>query len=820
MTAAGYTLTITFETDWHIGSGTGIPGSVDRQVLRDENGLPYVPAKTLTGMLRDGAELVAAALDASRKQTGCSAGGTWNDVVCSLFGGQPPTHGGAADASARPARLSVGPARLSESLRNKLAQPGNAGIRDAMFFLQPGIRIDRRSGRSEEDHLFFSEEVCGGLSLSSDLSPEGGCQLGDEEAALLAAAAAAVRRIGGKRRRGGGKCGLDIKGLPEPPGGCADWLDWLEKNDACDLSRFANPPNPASFDEPAAPSAAGGWLKIPLRLRAETPLFVHRATLGNAAESLEHVPGTLLLPHAARALRALGLNPSVLNAAIGKGDLAVTPFYPEVAGGRGLPVPNAWFRPKDGKGLNAPDGVVRNAVTEKLSGGQFKGYREGYIALDAGGEVTGYDDAREIITSGMHNTVEDPSQRPTEQVGGVYGYEAIRAGTCLGGELRIRADLVKGLKPGWERSLAGPVRVGRSKKDDYGRASLEVVESPGTSSADRAIPLHEEKYLIVYLESDVLLRDGLLAYAAHPDSLRAALATRLGCTLAWCKGKELGGDLAAVGRVRRHESWNVSWGLPRPSLVGLQAGSVYVFSMTGGTWDGGKAADLEDDGIGDRRAEGYGRIRLNPPFLLNGVQRAGTGGIAGGSGASCVALTPDEKALLRRLEIQSWKERILRAARRHAYGPQGNWLGLGKENWWRGGKPAVSPSQWGSLRSAAMACTEWEENGQVQWSDVLAPLREWLNGIEKTANRKKKWGESRLGALKALWDPQGNETGRIWQYLGGEPVSILGQEWRENASAGGPASLADCLRPFAVRALLDALCAAVFDVQREKGGQG
>ena len=52
-------LKLTFESDWHIGTGAGIPGSVDRQVLRDGDGLPYVPGKTLTGILRDAAEWVA-----------------------------------------------------------------------------------------------------------------------------------------------------------------------------------------------------------------------------------------------------------------------------------------------------------------------------------------------------------------------------------------------------------------------------------------------------------------------------------------------------------------------------------------------------------------------------------------------------------------------------------------------------------------------------------------------------------------------------------------------------------------------------------------
>ena len=46
-------LRLEFLSDWHVGSGTGRPGNVDRLVTRDASGLPYVPAKTLTGIWRD-----------------------------------------------------------------------------------------------------------------------------------------------------------------------------------------------------------------------------------------------------------------------------------------------------------------------------------------------------------------------------------------------------------------------------------------------------------------------------------------------------------------------------------------------------------------------------------------------------------------------------------------------------------------------------------------------------------------------------------------------------------------------------------------------
>ena len=40
-------------SDWIVGTGEGRVGEVDATVRRDADGLPFVPAKTLTGIWRD-----------------------------------------------------------------------------------------------------------------------------------------------------------------------------------------------------------------------------------------------------------------------------------------------------------------------------------------------------------------------------------------------------------------------------------------------------------------------------------------------------------------------------------------------------------------------------------------------------------------------------------------------------------------------------------------------------------------------------------------------------------------------------------------------
>lgn len=44
---------IQFFSDWHCGSGLSSGAQADAEVLKDENNLPYLPGKTIKGLLRD-----------------------------------------------------------------------------------------------------------------------------------------------------------------------------------------------------------------------------------------------------------------------------------------------------------------------------------------------------------------------------------------------------------------------------------------------------------------------------------------------------------------------------------------------------------------------------------------------------------------------------------------------------------------------------------------------------------------------------------------------------------------------------------------------
>ena len=44
---------ITFHTDWHCGSGLSASADIDSLPIKNEDGLPYVPGRTIKGLLRE-----------------------------------------------------------------------------------------------------------------------------------------------------------------------------------------------------------------------------------------------------------------------------------------------------------------------------------------------------------------------------------------------------------------------------------------------------------------------------------------------------------------------------------------------------------------------------------------------------------------------------------------------------------------------------------------------------------------------------------------------------------------------------------------------
>lgn len=689
-----WTAQLTFTSDWHIGVGAGRAGSLDRLVVRDADGLPCVPAKTLTGLWRDGCEQVAEAL-----------GDPWPAWVEALFGSQPSIDNRRGTDPPRPAALSIRPARLSAPLRARLLADDAAQLRSALTFAKPGVAIDSASGRAKDKHLRFEEMNRAGASLTTTVELDWTDPAAIAKAeALLWAGAQLVTTAGGKRRRGAGQCRLELAG--------AAAVDALVEQLQADPGTAPAPAAAAAGEAPATAATGTGWQRYELTLTAETPLVIASQVTGNVVESLDYVPGSLLLPILSAAWGAEA------RAAVADGRLRVGPAYRVVGADRGRPAPFCCEAIK-GSTPFATERETLNGLRDTRAGStQYKPVRDGYVGPLANGTLPCY--GKVDLTSATHNTIEDAPQRPTAEVGGVYTYEAIATGTVLRAEVWL-----KGFTPG---DVPVSARVGRSAKDDYGRVRLALSD---VAAAPAPAPAAAGGTLTVWLQSDLLLRDARLRPAASLEALTKELETAFGVTLT--VDEAASGLPAAWLRTRRTESWHRGWGLPRPSLVGLMAGCVVRYKV-GGAVSADKLEKLQAEGLGERRAEGFGALSFNDPLLAASLVGLPTAKAAAcgaptaaadddpdaAAGGAPAALEPEDEAYAKAVTAAAWRAAIRTAARYAAWKDSQREKILG---WTRKAPPA---SQLGGLR---------ELLGELDPTRVQS----WLQGVRDNPKRANKW---------------------------------------------------------------------------------
>ncbi|MCD0449401.1 RAMP superfamily CRISPR-associated protein [Actinocorallia sp. API 0066] len=590
-------LRLTMLSDWHIGTGTVTRGVTTSRVLRDDDGLPFVPAKTLVGVWRDACEVAARACDGD-------TAGRWHAWVEYLFGSQPAYPAAEAgrtpdpDASApRPAALLLdGPLRLPPALGQAIA--ARPRLREAVTFVKPGVALDPRTRTADSGKLRFDEMARGGVTLvGKAVLPDMTSQQSFYATTLLWAGAELLEGIGGKRRRGAGRCELEMtvgnwkpnysllaKNPPDPPG----------------------PPRPDTTT-PDVPAMADAWQRVRLTIEVRTPLIAHGRTIGNLVEGLGHVPGWTLLP---AVLSWLGpLRPEAGGAAR-RGDLVVTSATPTRDGVPSRPMPRVLASPK------GDESKVVNRMTQHVSKKDetVKPRASGYVVTRPGEAPVVL---RPEFVTRTHNTINDEKQRPTEDLGGVYVYRALRPGTVLAAEVRVRDGV---LPDGWADRLAGSWRLGRSRKDDYGRVDVTVEPLPGRPEPE----LCADGRLRVWLLSDTLVQDERLRLSADIRDLASALSAAFAAAgtpgVVLERVLEEDGLVPTAFAVSRTESWHTGWGLPRPSLLGFAAGGCLTFEITEGRVGPEALAAVELAGVGLRRGEGFGQVSFNDPLLTQAVE--------------------------------------------------------------------------------------------------------------------------------------------------------------------------------------------------------
>jgi CRISPR-associated protein Csx10 len=196
---------------------------------------------------------------------------------------------------------------------------------------------------------------------------------------------------------------------------------------------------------------------------------------------------------------------------------------------------------------------------------------------------------------------QDPRRVPDEDPGAIYRYDALAAEQTFEAAVVCDNDADAAiLRP----LLSSEATIGRSRSGGYGRVLFEhAEETPAdwneTGQASR--PGAAGKCVFTLL-SDALLRDRHGQYVVDARVVTDAFSEKLGVPLrlyedqTFLRGREIGG-------------FNRKWSLPLPQALAVHMGSVFVYDPPACAVD--KLHELEVHGIGERRAEGFGRIAVN-----------------------------------------------------------------------------------------------------------------------------------------------------------------------------------------------------------------
>ena len=246
-----FTVRVQMLSDWIVGTGEGRVGDVDATVRRDSSGLPFVPAKTLTGIWRDACEQAAGWLG------GPGEDGPWQAWVDWVFGSQPDAPGdrnARAHRAPQPAALSVSPARFPLPVR--LACRSRPALQAAAVILRPGVAVSDETGVARDDMLRLEERARpGALEAVAEVAAPDGGDLPVAAELLLRAGAAAVDGLGGKRNRGAGRCWILLPGMAGLPAGRATAIagrpvDARLAELAADTALLDDPDPPPRLDRP------------------------------------------------------------------------------------------------------------------------------------------------------------------------------------------------------------------------------------------------------------------------------------------------------------------------------------------------------------------------------------------------------------------------------------------------------------------------------------------------------------------------------------------------------------------------------------------
>ncbi len=278
---------------------------------------------------------------------------------------------------------------------------------------------------------------------------------------------------------------------------------------------------------------------------------------------------------------------------------------------RTLPVSRSWLKKKGDEATDSKDITIYDFSWEQPDRDiSYKSLNDSFCTVDDK-DVVLYQEKRRI---NIHNMRDRKKGRGTDNNGAVFRYNALDAGQTFQGVILCdNPDDVAEIKLLLELK---DIFLGGSRKAGYGHTEISQIEEHDIwHEVETDAEYREDRELLrITLLSDLILQDKCGQYVAMPSMqlitddgerevdpltqlLEQLLEVKLEPQSSFISSLVVGG-------------FNRKWGLPLPQVPALAAGSVFVFNYEG-ELNIDRIRILENQGIGERRVDGFGRLAVN-----------------------------------------------------------------------------------------------------------------------------------------------------------------------------------------------------------------
>lgn len=581
-------ITIKLRSDLCVGNGESVGYGIDNDICTDSFGFPYIPGKRILGCMREAAMQL--------RSFGYKAATDKN--IEAIFG----------DANGSEGKLILGNAYLPEidsmhhyirelaAKSNKMNASGKIGQKSSPKWEDDVIEhLLRQSTKEKLIRLYTS--VRGQTKINNDGRAAGGSlrfirvlnqydpmnkkplefisfadttALEDEQIRLVEDACKALRHIGLNRNRGLGNIEVTLNPDNEAEKGANG--DAMKKNpeDGCRFGKESCLRYQVTFDSPIALQE---YSKSNMQIPARTLIGVFAERYQRKFEKADENFKRLFLD----------------------GTVRWSALTPLINGHFSVPAPAMIMKLKNGGGKLINSFFCNETDWKKM---KPKSTDRAFMSMDEGNIAYICEPETE---SDFHNRINGVNTEDGEKKG-LYMQEALRRRMTYGGYVVFPKELTESVK---ELLSVSKIRLGRSKKTQYGMASVHDVGISDYSIED--IEVEDNETVFAVLRSDLVCMENA-RFQVTPAFVRGEIVKNTGL-------KNVNPDeeeFRDICGYRVLTGYHAMWQMQKPKIPAVRGGSIYCFK-------GKKGRYPSKIVLGEYQNEGMGIIELIPMHILKNM---------------------------------------------------------------------------------------------------------------------------------------------------------------------------------------------------------